>query len=101
MFDETYTFKEYYIIRYTGAWARFKNVIMIYLKDVAMWKAISVYVDALLKALNVDIFRVPRRIKRAIKNHKKSYIKKPYENRPNYEYILPTERWRQIVQGDF
>ena len=50
-----------------------------------MWKAISVYVDALLKALNVDIFRVPRRIKRAIKNHKKSYIKKPYENRPYYE----------------
>ena len=28
--DETYIFKEYHIIRYTGAWARFKNVIMIY-----------------------------------------------------------------------
>ena len=66
-----------------------------------MWISISVYVDALLKALNVEIFRVLRCIERDIKNHKKSYIKKPYENRPNYEYILPTERWRQIVQGDF
>ena len=66
-----------------------------------MWISISVYGGEILKALNLEIFRVPRRIKRAIKNHKKSYIKKPYENRPNYEYILPTERWRQIVQGDF
>ena len=65
-----------------------------------MWISISVYVDTILKALNVAIFRVLRRIKRAIKNHKKSYIKKPYENRPYYEYILPTKRWRQIVTGN-
>ena len=57
-----------------------------------MWISISVYVEAILKALNVEIFQVPGRIKRAIKNHKKSYIKKPYENRPYYEYILPTKR---------
>ena len=47
--------------------------------------SISVYVNAILKALNVEIFRVPRRIKHAIKNHKQSYIKKPYKTRPYYE----------------
>ena len=35
-----------------------------------MWISISAYVDAILKALNAEIFRVPRRIERAIKNHK-------------------------------
>ena len=66
-----------------------------------MWISISVYNEAILKALNVEIFRVPRRIKRAIKNHNFFYIKKPYKTRPYYDYILPIKRWRQAVPGDF
>ena len=47
-----------------------------------MWVSISVYDDAILKALNVEIFRVPGHIEHVMKHHKKSYIKKPYKNRP-------------------
>ena len=35
-----------------------------------MWISISVYVDAILEALNVEIFRVPHRVKHAIENDK-------------------------------
>ena len=40
-----------------------------------MWISISVYVDAILKALNAEIFRLLRRIERGIKNHENTLHK--------------------------
>ena len=66
-----------------------------------MWISISVHLEAILKVVNGDIFRVPSRIKDVIEQQETAYIKKPYETRPYYNYIWPTTRWRQTVPGDF